>query len=67
MKARNITRKPLNIMNTQRATTRRRLGITKKDRMKRGGHHAHIAHGHHLNATHHAEEAAKAHSNQHSK
>ena len=37
MKARNTTRKPLNIMNTQRATTRRRLGITKKDRMKRAG------------------------------
>jgi hypothetical protein len=35
MKERNITRRPLNITSTQRAITRRRPGIAKKDRMKR--------------------------------
>ena len=35
MKERNIIRRPLNITSTQRAITRRRPGITKKDRMKR--------------------------------
>jgi hypothetical protein len=35
MKERNITRRPLNITSTRLAITRRRHGITKKDRMKK--------------------------------
>jgi len=31
------------------------------------GHHAHIALGHHLDAVHHAEKAAKDHATEHSK
>jgi hypothetical protein len=32
---------------------------------EKAGHHAHLANGHHLHASHHAGEAAKAHVEHH--
>ena len=48
-------------MNTLRATTTRPPSITKLAPMRKAAHHAHVAHGHHIHATEHAENAAKEH------
>jgi hypothetical protein len=52
-------------MSMPHAIILKRPSITKRARMKRQDITLTLAHGHHLHAAHHAEEAAKHHAAQH--
>jgi hypothetical protein len=52
-------------MNMRPAITKKAAKHEASDNQEMAGHHAQVAHGHHLHATHHAEEAAKDHAAEH--
>jgi len=55
---------PRTITSTQQNITAKPPSITRREIMRRQPN-AHLAHGHHVHATHHATEAAKHHVEEH--